>query len=346
MDVIKPRRLRRGDRVAAVTLSWGGPGEFPRRYEAGKRQLEDTFGVEVVEMRHTMADPRTVAAGPAARVDDFHDALSDPAIAGIISTIGGDDSIRLLPLFDLDVIRANPKVVLGYSDTTVTQMAMLKAGVTSFYGPAIMAGFGENGGLDEYLVDGVRRTIFEATAPLEWPENRGGWTVEMPDWSDPGNQAVKRQLQPSQGWRWHGGQPGQGVAIAVCLDVAMWLRGTEWWPSLDGAVLFVETSEEAPPPEIVARFVRSLAAAGELQRLAGLVFGRPGGVSLTHDDRVAYDDAVVDVVRREIGITSLPIVTNVDFGHTDPMWTIPQGVPVRIEPATRRIAFLEAGVEP
>lgn len=70
--MIKPRRLRRGDRVAAVTLSWGGPGEFPHRYEAGKRQLEDAFGVEVVEMPHTMADPGTVAVDPAARVDDFH----------------------------------------------------------------------------------------------------------------------------------------------------------------------------------------------------------------------------------------------------------------------------------
>lgn len=272
--------------------------------------------------------------------------MADPAIAGIVSSIGGDDSIRLLPLFDLDVIRANPKVFLGYSDTTVTQMAMLKAGVTSFYGPAIMAGFGENAGLHKYLVDGVRRTIFEPTIPLEWPENREGWTVEMLDWSDPESQGVERRLQPSKGWRWHGGEAGQGAALAVCLDIAMWLRGTQWWPSLDAAVLFAETSEEAPPPEIVARFFRSLAAAGELQRLAGLVFGRPGGESLTHEDRLAYDQAVLDVVRGEHGVTSLPIVTNIDFGHTDPMWTIPQGIPVRIEPATRRITFLDAGVEP
>ena len=66
---------------------------------------------------------------------------------GIVSTIGGEDSIRMLPFLDYSVIRQNPKVFLGYSDSTVTHFAFLKAGVTSFYGPSLMAGFDENGGL-------------------------------------------------------------------------------------------------------------------------------------------------------------------------------------------------------
>ena len=123
-----------------------------------------------------------------------------------------------------------------------------------------------------------------------------------------------------------------------------WLRGTAWWPSLDGVVLLLETSEDTPPPEAVTYFLRSLAAAGELQGLAGIGLGRPGGADLPVDRHAAYDAALLRVVRVEQGLTDLPVVANLDFGHTDPMWTIPQGVPLRIDPVAERLTFLAAGV--
>lgn len=342
----RPRRLRAGDRIAAVTLSWGGPGAFPHRYAAGKRQLEDTFGMQVVEMPHTLADPDLLAADPAVRVADLHAAFADPDIAGVVSTIGGDDSIRLLPLLDLDLLAANPKVFLGYSDATITQMALRRAGVVSFYGPAVMAGFGENCGLRDYLITGVRRTLFDPPddGVLVWTENPDGWTVEELDWANPANQQRRRHVRPSTGWRWHGGHVREGPTVVACLEVLDWLRGTAWWPDLDGAVLLVETSEEAPPPDIVARYLRSFALLGDLQRLAGLVLGRPGGADLDPADHTAYDQAVLRVVRTERGLHDLPVVTGVDFGHSDPMWTIPQGVRLRVDPDARQLVFLERGV--
>lgn len=341
---VRPQRLRPGDRLAAVTLSWGGPGTFPHRYRAGKRQLEDVFGVEVVEMPHTLAAPDVVAADPAARADDLHRAFADPDIAGVVSSIGGDDSIRLLPHLDLDLLAANPKVFLGYSDTTITHMALRRAGLVTFYGAAVMTGFAENGGLHDYLVEGVRRTLFAPEAPLVWPRNRDGWTVEFLDWADPVNQDRRRRLEPTYGWRWHGGNAAEGTTLPACLSPLDWLRGTPWWPSLDGAVLMVETSEEAPPPVLLTRWLRTLAVSGELARLAGIVLGRPGGADLPLAEHPAYDRALLQVVRDEEGLDDLPVVTGVDFGHTDPVWTIPQGVPVRLDPEAGEITFLEAGV--
>jgi muramoyltetrapeptide carboxypeptidase LdcA involved in peptidoglycan recycling len=341
----KPPRLRAGDRVAAVTLSWGGPGAIPHRYETGKRQLEEAFGVTVIEMPNTLADPEFVAGHPQARADDLHAALADPDIAGIVSTIGGDDSIRLLPLLDLGLISARPKVFLGYSDSTITQMAFLRAGVVSFCGPSIMAGFGETGGLMPYLREGVRRTIFEPEAPLDWPENRDGWTVERLDWADPANQERRRSLQSSLGRRWLGGRSVEGTLVAGCLEVLDWLRGTPWWPDLGGAVLAVETSEEGLPPEGLERFLRSLAAIGDLDRICGLLVGRPGGPDVRLHDHVRYGEAAVRVIRDEEGLGAVPIVTSLDFGHTDPIWTLPQGVRVRVDPSSERITFLEHGVE-
>ena len=72
------------------------------------------------------------------------------SIKGIIASIGGDDAIRLIPHIDLNVIADNPKVFLGYSDPTVLHFGCLKAGLGSFYGPTIMAGFAENGGMHAY----------------------------------------------------------------------------------------------------------------------------------------------------------------------------------------------------
>jgi muramoyltetrapeptide carboxypeptidase LdcA involved in peptidoglycan recycling len=343
-SLLRPPRLKAGDRLAAVTLSWGGPGTFPRRYEAGVRQLEAAFDVEVVPTEHALRDPDWIARNPKARAADLMASFADPSIAGIVSTIGGDDSIRVLKFIDLDIIRAHPKVVLGFSDTTVTHLACLRAGLTSFYGPSVMAGFGENTGLFPYMLEGVHRTLFEPEAPLVWPENRGDWTAELLDWAVTANQVVARAMTPSSGWRWHGDRAGEGPIVAGCIDVLDWMRGTEWFPDLEGAVLAVETSEEAPPPAYVARFLRSLALTGTLASLAAVAFGRPGGQTVTPEEHAAYDDAILQVVRTETGLEDIPIVTGVDFGHTDPVWTIPIGVPTRVDPAARALTFLEAGV--
>lgn len=335
-----PRRLRRGARVAAVTLSWGGPGAYPQRYEAGVRQLSDAFGVEVVELAHTRADPAFLAAHPDVRAADLHAAFADPDIDGIVSTIGGDDSIRLLAHLDLDVIRANPKVVLGFSDTTVIQLACLAAGLVTFHGPSIMAGFAESGGPHTYLRDGVRRMLFDAGPPGDWPENDEGWTVDMPEWGDPANQERPRPLHPATGRRWlTRTRPVTGPLMPVNLEAFDFLRGTRWWPDLDGVVLALETSEEGPPPHVVTRFLRVLAATGELRRLAALLFATPGGVGA--DQHPAYDEAITGVVRGEAGLDDLPLVTNLAFGHTSPMWTLPVGAPVRVDDTAETVTFPE-----
>ena len=336
-----PPRWTAGSRIAAVSLSWGGPGRFPDRYHAGVQQLQDEFGVEVVEMPSSMASAQSLDADPSLRVADLHAAFSDPNIDGVVSTIGGDDSIRLLPLIDLDLLREHPKAFLGYSDSTITHMALRRAGVVSYYGPAVMAGFAENGGLHEYLVRGVRSMLFEPSPTTPWPPNTDGWTVEHLDWSDPDLQEQPRSLNPTKGWRWHGGTTAVGPSVAACMEILDFLRGTEWMPDLEGAVLLLETSEEAPPPEALLRFLRTLHLTGDLERLAGIVLGRPGGSDLGDDQRQAYDKAVLRAVRVEAGLDDLPVVTNVDFGHTDPMWTIPQGVDIQLNVDDQTITFVE-----
>src|SRR5215467_6294315 len=152
MNTLKPQKLSPGDKIATVSLSWGGPGTFPHRYEIGKRQLQDEFNLQVVEMPNTLKEADWLARHPQARAEDLMQAFADPALKGIFSTIGGDDSIRLLPYIDLDIMRNNPKIFLGYSDTTISHLICYKAGLVSFYGPSLMAEFAENGGMFPYTL--------------------------------------------------------------------------------------------------------------------------------------------------------------------------------------------------
>ena len=345
--MIKARKLSPGDRVAAISLSWGGPGEFPHRYEAGKRQLREEFGLEVVETRHALRDPGWLHENPRARAEDLIEAFEDESVSGIVSTIGGDDSIRLLPYLDLDVFRSNPKVFLGYSDTTVTHLALFGAGLVSFYGPSVMAGFAENAGMFPYTVSSVRRTLFSSDPVGVVGPNPDGWTAEELDWSVPENQEKKRRLNPREGWRF---LQGEGVAhgrlLGGCLEVLEFLRGTEAWPGEDawrGAIMFLETSEEAPAPTVVARALRVYAAMGILENLSGILFAKPGG-DIPVESFDEYEEAILGVVVGEEGLGDLPLVTRMDFGHTDPMFVLPYGVEAEIDCGEERFAIVEGAL--
>jgi muramoyltetrapeptide carboxypeptidase LdcA involved in peptidoglycan recycling len=345
--MIKPIKLNPGDKVAAITLSWGGAGLMPHRYEAGKRQLQDEFGLTVVETPYALRDPDWISRNPQARADDLMQAFADPTIKAIISTIGGEDSVRILPYIDLDVIHTHPKIFMGYSDITVTHFACWKAGLSSFYGPSFMAGFAENAGMFPYMVDSVRRTLFSAAPIGQIHPNTESWTVEFLDWADPANQERKRQLNPTTGWRWLQGQGiHRGHLIGGCLEVMDWLRGTDYFPPLadwQDAILFIETSEESPTPNQVKRMLRPLAAMNIFNNLSGILVGRPGG-DVPPERFPEYDDAIRAIVVEEAGCVDVPIITHMDFGHTDPMLVIPYGVQTEINCDRQQITLLENAV--
>ena len=345
--MIKPKKLQPGDTVAAISLSWGGPGTFPHRYEAGKQQLQNEFGLNVVETPLTLKDAAWLQNNPEARAEDLMSAFSDPSIKAIISTIGGDDSIRILPYLDLEVIRSNPKIFMGYSDTTITHLVCFKAGLVSFFGPSVMAGFAENGGMFTFMVDSVRTSLFSAAPIGEIKPHTGGWTAEILDWANPENQSRKRSLLPSTGWKFTQGKGvRQGHLMGGCLEVLDFLRGTDFWPestTWQNAILFLETSEEAPSPNVLKYILRSYASMRILHKLSGILFARPGG-DISPDQFEDYDNVFHQVVTEEEGLSELPIITHMDFGHTDPMFVLPYGVKAEIDCGAQKFTILENAV--
>lgn len=341
--LIRPRKLTRGDRIAVVTPSWGGPGTFPERYAAGKLQLQEAFGVEVIEMPHTLAPADWVKHNPAARARDVMDAFADSSISGIIASIGGDDSIRLLPYIDLDVIHNNPKVFLGFSDTTALHFACHAAGLVSFYGPSIMAGIAENGGMHSLTQNSLRKTLFESAPVGVIEANTEGWTTEHLSWADPALQSQRRKLQPPSPPRI---LQGEGIAtghlLGGCAEVLEMLKGTQWWPprsSWHNAILVYETSEDSPPADFIRYWFRNYAAQGILKSLAGILLARPDP-GKNPDYRQQIESAIMDVLTEE-GLTNLPVLSGLDFGHTQPMLTLPLGAPAQINCATATLAIME-----
>lgn len=344
--LVRPPRLTQGDTVATVSLSRGLANAVPERYAAGKQQIQATLGLRVVEAPNSQRDAAFLYRNPQGRADDLMWALTDSEVKGIFSNIGGNDSVRILPLLDHDLIRQNPKVFMGFSDTTIQHVAFLNAGVVSFYGPSVLAGLAENRGIHPYTVDAIRRVLFSAEVIGELSEAQE-WTEHFLDWGDPKNQEVRRTFQPNPGWMWVQGEDHdsvEGQLIGGCIQVLEMLKGTEWWPSAaawDGAVLYFETSDAVPEPWQVEEWLRNYGSQGILSRAAGMLIGRPYRYALEKKFQLFE---VVRKVLAEVGRHDLPVVADVDFGHTSPIGVLPNGCRARIEPRNRKIVLTESAV--
>lgn len=346
MPPIRPPRLRPGARIAAITPSYGGPASFPKVYESGVRVLEHRFGLQVTELPGTRADPIELYQHPERRADDVRSAFEDEEIAGIFCTIGGDDSCRILPFLDPALGARHPKVLIGYSDSTTLLTHFRRGGLVTFHGPSIMAGFSQAETFPAEFEQHVRDLLFDPPSELEY-RPYPSWTEGYPRWELEDSVGRTNPPHPQDGAHWlEGDRPVSGELFGGSLEVLEFLKGTTFWPDPDfwaGKVLFLETSEDPPTVNQVKWMLRNYGLQGALGRIRALLFGRARGYSTPQKGDL--DDAVLRVVRDEFGRADLPIVTNLDFGHTDPQWILPLGGEVAIDPAERRIALVRPAVE-
>ncbi|AZA93515.1 Murein tetrapeptide carboxypeptidase [Chryseobacterium nakagawai] len=343
MKLITPKRLVDGDKVASISMSWGAAGELPHRYSKGKKRLNQVFNLEVTETKHALQSAQWIYKNPEARANDLMEAFSDPAIKAIISNIGGDDSIRMLKYIDLDIIKNNPKIFLGFSDSTITHFICLKAGLSSFYGTSLLVGFAENVVMHDYQINDIRQTLFSPSIIGQIHPNPEGWTTEFLDWFDVSLQDIKRKLTLPSGWRFiRGNSIVQGPLIGGCMEVLEMLKGTEYWPDAEvwkNCILFFETSEGKPHPDYFRYWLRNYAATGILKNAKGIIFGRP------YDNLYAeeYEIELLKVLDEE-GLYDLPVITQMDFGHTCPTFTVPYGRLAEINCVDKTFSILESGV--
>lgn len=344
MNLIKPPKLNRGDKVATVSLSWGGAGDsgIIWRYNVGKKRLQEEFGLNVVEMEHTLKGSEYVYNHPEKRAEDLMRAFEDKSIKTVFSCIGGYESVRMLPYIDLDVLRKNPKIFMGYSDTTITHMICYKAGLSSFYGPSILAEFAENIEMFDYTKHWIKKALFtnECIGKID---PSPVWTSEYLPWEEK-NKDTRRKVQNNTGYEV---LQGQGVArgrlLGGCIEVLEMIKGTKIWPSDDewkNAILFFETSEDKPIPQYVEYWLRNYGSQGILHKVSGMIFGKPYD-NLYYEE---YKKVIYKVVRDELKLFDLPVLYNMNFGHTAPMTVLPYGAMAEIDCDNAAFSITESGV--
>lgn len=341
--MIKPKKLKKGDKVAVVSLSWGGLGDdnFIHKFTIAKNRLEQEFGLEVVCMPHALKGSDFVAKHPELRAKDLLDAFSDPSISAVFCAIGGEDTIRTLPFINFETIRSNPKIFMGYSDSTINHFMMYKAGLVSFYGPSIMCEFGEYVNMFDYTRKAVKDVLFENWSEYELlpsPE----WTDDFILWQESNQNVPHTMKKDTHGYEIiNGNGTVTGHLLGGCLDVFMMANGTEIWPTLKewtNTILFMETSEEKPSPDFVKRTLRNLAAQGILKVIKGIMVGKPQNEVYYEE----YKEVIRQVVAEEEGLTELPIFYNVNFGHAKPIGIIPCGIRAELNCEKKTITFLES----
>ena len=329
-ELRRPPRVRPGDTVAIVSPSFGAVGAWPHRVERATAYLEG-LGLGVRVMPNAARTDGWASAPAEDRVADLHAAFLAEDVAVVLAGIGGNHSNQLLPLLDFGLIREHPKVFQGYSDVTVLHWALARhAGLATFHGPALVPELGEFPRVLAYTDRYLRAAWFGDEAIAFEPA--ATCTDEFLDWDAKADLTRPRAERASEGWISIRDGVASGPLLGGCLETICWhLKGSSAWVDPQDAILFLETSEEAPSPATVDAYLTDLDQLGVFDAAAGLVLGRPYGYTV-EDTRSLWD-----VVAARTDAAGLPVLANVELGHADPMVTLPLGVGAELDAGGRSL---------
>jgi muramoyltetrapeptide carboxypeptidase len=275
----------------------------PARLEAGLAALR-RLGFEPVLASNVLSRDGLFAGGDAERLAAFHELVANPHLAAIFFTRGGYGLMRVLPALDWDLLRRRPRAYVGYSDLTPFLLELVRRlGLVSFHGPLVAGELAR--GLDpeeEESLLGALAGRYPAAQPFS------GWVREpAPDAPD-----------------------ARGVLLGGCLSLLTATLGTPFAPDLDGGLVFWEDVNE--PPYKVDRMLTHLGLSGNLANIAGMIVGQLG-----NDPALDWPAVVGGGVAR----FSWPLAWGLPSGHSGPNWTLPVGLPARLDAEGRRLVLGE-----
>lgn len=345
MKKIKPEMLKKGDKIAIVSLSYGGLGDknLIHKYYIAKERLENDFGLVVIPMPNALKGSEYIYNHPEDRAKDLMNAFKDKTIKAIICAIGGNDTIRLLPYIDYNVIKNNPKIFMGYSDSTINHFMMNKAGLTSFYGPSIMCEFGEYVKMFDYTKNAVEKILFNDSKNYEI-KSSPYWSKDFVPWSEENINIEKKLLKEEHGYETIQGKGViQGELLGGCIDTFIVLLGTQIWPSKDDwkdKILLLETSDEKPSPSFITGVLRNLGVQGIFDVIKGIIIGKPQEEKYYEEYKEVYKK-----VLKEFKHEDLPVLYNINIGHAYPNGVLPLGSQIEVDYTNKKIKSLESATK-
>ncbi|MEN9390695.1 MAG: hypothetical protein RLZZ283_795 [Candidatus Parcubacteria bacterium] len=328
-------KLKAGDKVAILSPSFAAAGKWPQVYELGLSRLRDIFGLEPVEYPTT----KKIGASKEERARDLIAAFEDREIKAVIATLGGNDQVTYVKDLPQEPFANNPKPFFGFSDNSHFANHLFLAGVPSYYGGAILTQFAMQNKMDDYTLEALKQAFFdEGEVELVASETYNDINL---NWNDPATLTQSRVYEKNDGWQWDAHTDGTGLLWGGCLEsIDEMLRHGVPIPTLaqfENIILMTETSEEIPSADYVHRVYRALGERGILARVQGVLVGRPKAwefnKQLTAEEKATYRKTQWDITLstiREYNKT-IPVVQNMDFGHTDPQIPMPYGGQVVID---------------
>lgn len=314
------KRLKKGDhiRVVSPSSSIERIGGFEANV-AAKKKLE-ALGFRLSFSEHYFENDIFDSAPIASRVADLEAAFADETVDAILTTIGGFNCNELLPYLDFDLIAQNPKIFCGYSDTTALLNAIYaKTGMQTYMGPAYSSFKMVQG--QQYQttswLNAVTQDTYQLTPSLEWSSD---------DWYLPD---APRTFYPTE---WKVYNPGQasGTAIGGNLSTFALLHGTEFVPKPEKYILFLEEAEEDHYTEFTRHFAALLQNYPNPQ---AVLIGRfPKETKMT-------EEILLAILDKHPILKKVPVLYDLDFAHTQPLFTITIGGQVELDTEAFSIRF-------
>ncbi len=314
MQTIFPEKLKEGDevRIIAPSRSLAIISEESKKI-ADKRLSE--LGFKISFGKHVEEKDEFLSSPIESRIQDLHEAFSDPNIKAILTVIGGFNSNQLLQYIDWDLIKQNPKIFCGFSDITALNNAIYaKSGLVSYSGPHYST-FGQELYFD-YTLEYFKKCLlseqlFEISVSDKWSDDL--WYKNQKE----------RNLIENDGFLIINEGESSGTIIGANLCTLNLLQGTEFFPGLVNSILFIEDDEESLS-HTFDRDLQSLIHLPDFKDVKGIVIGRFQKASKI------TNDILIKIIKSKKELNNLPIIANVDFGHTDPRITFPIGGEVEL----------------
>lgn len=321
-----------------ATIGFFSPSS-PATHFAPKRthraiEFLESKGFKVVAGRLTGQADFYRSASIAERVDELNQLIRNPDIDCIMSTIGGANSNSLLPYIDYDAIRANPKIFVGYSDVTAILLAIYQqTGLTTFYGPALTASFGEWPPLVEETYQSFATLTRLSQTPRHYPTPEG-WSDEYLSWEE----QDRAKTLKSNGVEFLGTGRIQGRLIGGNLNTITAIWGSPYMPTIQaGDILLLEDSLK--DIATVERLFAFLKLNGVFDQIGAIILGKH---ELFKDGGTGRQP--IEVLTEVLGDTPVPIVNDFDCSHTHPMLTMAIGCQYEIDFDQKSVSLLDDAV--
>lgn len=313
--MIKPAPLNKGDTIGIVSTSYPYARKLNDRYNRAIENLKK-LGYNLKIGDYVETKEGFVTASPEKRAEDINKMFLDKEVKAILCVNGGAQSSEVLPFLDYDLIKKNPKIFCGYSDVNSISLGIYaKTGIITFNGPMLIPQFGEFPNILNYSLEYFEKILSGKNDVDLRPSKE--WTEEFLD-STKGEDNRPRKMKINDCYEVIKGGNAQGRILSGNLRIICSQIGTSYLPDFAGKILFLEDLEISTAE--LKRNLEHLSQANLLNEIKGVVFGRI--LMLKEKDGVSLKEVLLDFFKEK----NIPIIIGMDFGHTDPVITIPNGV--------------------